>query len=80
MEAKYPDITLGQTICEKLKVIYFSDKSWVESHGAVARKFTELKLIMRKFYADKQDIDILKELIKYDTMDIEDIFNLQSST
>jgi len=75
MEAKYPEITLGATICEKLKIIYFHNKSWQECHGDVSKKFSDLKQRMRKFYTDKTDLEILKELIKYDTMDIEEIFN-----
>lgn len=75
MEAKYPEINLGATICEKLKQIYFSDKPWIDCHKDVATKFTEMKRMMRKFYTDKTDREILKELIKYDTMDIEEIFN-----
>jgi predicted nuclease of restriction endonuclease-like RecB superfamily len=76
MEAKYPIITLGATVCEKLRDIYFSDKHWSECYKDVAQKFTFLKQIMRRFYTDKTDIDILKELIKYSNDDIVDIFNI----
>lgn len=76
MEAKYLEITLGQAICEKLRAIYFSNISWPDCYKDVASKFTELKQRMRKFYTDKHDLDILKELIKYDTMDIEEVFNM----
>ncbi len=79
MEAKYPEINLGAEICEKLKIIYFSNIAWPECYKDISIKFTELKKIMRKFYTEKSDLDILKELIKYDTMDIEDVFNLSST-
>lgn len=79
MEAKYSEITLGATICEKLKDIYFPDKKWPDCHNDIVTKFGELKRIMRKFYTDKSDLDILKELIKYDNKDIEDIFNTSST-
>ena len=70
-----PEITLGEGICAKLKVIYFSDKAWIDCYKQVAEKFTVMKNIMRKFYTEKTDTEILKELIKYDTTDIEDIFS-----
>jgi DNA topoisomerase IB len=77
MEAKYSEITLGSTICEKLKAIYHSDDSWIDCHNQVAAKFSNLKRIMRKFYTDKDDLDILKELIRYENKDIEDIFDTE---
>jgi hypothetical protein len=76
MEAKFPEITLGQKICEKLKAIYFSDIPCAECHKDVSVKFSDLKQRMRKFYTDKTDLDILRELIRYGTTDIEEIFNM----
>jgi hypothetical protein len=70
------EIALGARVCEKLKDIYFSDKEWPECHNQIVEKFGEIKKRMRKFYTDKSDLDILRELIKYDTLDIEEIFTM----
>jgi hypothetical protein len=73
-------VALGEKVCERLKDIYFSDQSWQVCYKEVAVKFTELKRIMRKFYTDKSDMDILKEVASYDTMDIQEIFDSECST
>jgi len=39
MEAKYPEIVLGEALCIKIKNIYFDDKKWVDCHNEVAAKF-----------------------------------------
>lgn len=74
MEAKYAEINLGATVCEKIKEIYFKDQAWIGCYKNIVLKFTQLKEIMRKFYTDKTDKEILQELIKYNNKDIEDIF------
>jgi hypothetical protein len=74
MEAKYPEITLGEPVCSKLKDIYFKDIPWSQCHRQVASKFTALKEIITKFYADRTRIDALKELILYSDKDIMDVF------
>ena len=55
--------------------MYFNDNSWFECHSKVSLKFTELKRIMRKFYTDKCDEDILKELLRYSPSDIGDVLS-----
>ena len=42
----------------------------------VAKQFTELKSIARKFYCDKDELGILKELEKYSENDIKEMINL----
>lgn len=66
-------MTLGETACEKLKTTYFNDDPWQECYKLVAQKFTLLKDIMRKFYADKTYIEILIALQKYSCDDIADV-------
>jgi hypothetical protein len=79
MEAKYQEIVLGERVCEKLKDIYFKDIPWVECHKQVADKLTHLKRIAKRFYVDKDRVEILKELVKYSEQDIVDAFNTISS-
>jgi hypothetical protein len=74
MEAKYPEILLGATICQKLKELYHPNEPWHACHNKVALRLTELKKIMRKFYADKNDKELLSELVKYNQDDLRDVF------
>jgi hypothetical protein len=73
-EAKFEEITLGEAVCITLRNIYHTDTPWPACYQQVADKFTELKKIMRKFYADKSDLEILKELVRYSQDDIKDAF------
>ena len=68
------EIMLGSPICQKLKMIYHVQSEWNECYKEVAQKFTSLKQIMRKFYIDKTDIELLQELNKYSLEDLKDIF------
>jgi len=77
VEAKYPEITLGESICEKLKIIFFPDKRWQQCYKDVAIKFTALKEIAKKFYTDKDILAILIELNKYSTQDIQEAFHME---
>lgn len=74
-EAKLHEIILGETVCEKLKALYFEKTPWQDCYKAVARKFSELKVIARKFYVDKTELEMLKELSRYTAKDIEDAFD-----
>jgi hypothetical protein len=80
MEAKYPLITLSQSVVEKIKIIYFPDKPWPECYKNVAQKFTGLKQKMRKFYTGRTDIEILHELRKYSDDDIKEAFSVMEDT
>lgn len=62
-------------MCEKLKNIYFNDIHWSDCYKNVAVKFTELKEKARKFYVEKQEIEILKELCKYNEQDLIDMMS-----
>lgn len=75
MEAKYPEITLGETVCRKLKDIYFKDQAWPDCYKEVAEKFTELRHIVKKFYGYETTLEICKELIKYSDEDIIEAFS-----
>ena len=72
MEAKLTEIILGEAVCEKLKAIYHPNETWIACHVSVSRKFSELKKIMRKFYSDKNEHEMLIELNKYNKEDIEE--------
>lgn len=72
MEAKYPEITLGEPVCEKLKDIFYPDKHWSSCVYAVANKFSALKVIARKFYTGKTELEMLRELSRYTKEDIID--------
>jgi hypothetical protein len=74
MEAIYPEIILGSTISEKLKAIYHTDTHWSECYQEVAKMFSGLKTGARKFYSDKSELDILKELTRYSQDDIKEMY------
>jgi predicted nuclease of restriction endonuclease-like RecB superfamily len=63
-------VNLGANVCNSLKQIYFPDQPWQACYRDVAQKFTCLKQIMRKFYSDKSEIDMLKELQRYSPEDL----------
>ena len=64
---------LGAPICIKLKNIYFSEIKWPDCYKEVANKFTQIKRIARKLYADKEELAMLKELARYSQDDIKDM-------
>ncbi len=69
-------IELGARVCKKLKDIYFNEKSWVDCHHEVAKRFTNLKQIAKKFYGDKEELEVLHELAKYTDDGIRDAFEI----
>jgi hypothetical protein len=79
MEAKEPEITLGEPICEKIKQLYYNDRPWIECYKDVAKIFTELKRRAHLFYVDKNRVEVLKELSKYCHQDIKDVFHIEQS-
>lgn len=68
-------VTFGETVCEKLKIIYFEKQSWKECHQEVVDKFTQLKKIARKFYVGKSELEMLQELSRFSFQDLEDAFD-----
>jgi len=75
MDAKYEEIMLGVPICIKLRDIYFRDVPWADCYKQVSERFSALKSVALKFYADKTGIEVLKELILYNHQDIMDVFD-----
>lgn len=73
MEAKIPEVILGETVCVKLKSIYHANEPWPDCHQAIADKFSSLKVIVRPFYPTSE-LDMLKELSKYTENDIIEAF------
>ncbi len=70
-------INLGAPICQKLKDIFFPNETWFKSYKEVSKKFTELKVLARKFFSGKSDVEILQELGKYSTEDLMELMNLK---
>jgi hypothetical protein len=78
-EAKYPEVTLSEYICSKIKNIYFADKIWPECYRQVANKFTEFKVIVRKFYGGytrDDNIELLKRVRHFAENDIKEAFEM----
>ncbi len=78
MEAKYPEITLGETICRKIKDIYFPGVRWPDCYQDVAGKFTLFKNILRKIYPEKDILEILTSVQRFDTLDIQEVFSMEA--
>jgi hypothetical protein len=74
MDAKFQEIILGEMVCEKLKIIYHSDISWVQAVNLVAAKFSSLKTISRTFYVGMSEVEMLNTISKYSNGDIMDAF------
>lgn len=70
---------LGANLCKKIKHIYFNDKTWVDAHEDVAKKFTMLKRIMRHIYPDHHINEILNQLNNFNANDLDDVFASESS-
>lgn len=72
MDAKYPEITLGESVCEKIRTIYFNGSHWTDCHKEVAKLYNQIKNSARSFYTDKSEYEILVELNRYSFEDIKD--------
>lgn len=59
-------------VCEKLKTIYYPHKPWIECYKDVATKFTALKKVIRKYYPDQPDVEVVRNLNKYSVEDIKE--------
>lgn len=66
------EIMLGENVCVKIKNIYFKELPWANCYKDVAHKFSMLKSVACKFYPEKNKIDILLEICKYNEQDIID--------
>ncbi len=74
MEAKLHEITLAAGICERIRQIYHPNEQWGECHGDITRRLNQFLGIARKFYCDKTELEMLKELARYSTDDIKEAF------
>ncbi len=79
-EAKFPEITFGESVCEKLKNVYFIERKWPDCYKDVGRKFTELKSIAREFYAGQDELAVLRELAKYSEQDLKEMLEINTRT
>jgi hypothetical protein len=80
-----PEITLGEQICIKIKNIYYRDICWSKCYRDVSNKFDQLKRVARKFYsvehktarfyANKEELEMLKKLSRYSEEAIKDAFD-----
>lgn len=77
MESAHHEIALGTPICEKLYEIYFYESKWPDCYRDVARKYSDLKSIAKKFYVGKDRYWIAKELIGYTNQDIIEAFKME---
>jgi len=75
MEAKHPEITLGEPICQKLREIYYPEFAWIDCYKLIAIRFSKLKNIAKNFYCDKNERYILSELTRYSEQDIKDVLD-----
>jgi hypothetical protein len=73
---RYTAIELGSTICSKLKQIYHPNEKWADCYKKVGALLTIMKKNARKFYIDKTDEEILKDLNKYTNDDIVELLTM----
>ena len=70
MDAIYPEINLGESICRRIKQAYYPHVAWPECYQQVAKDFTELKKIARKFFSTEDEQGMLKQLTRFQEEDI----------
>lgn len=74
MEAKYEEITVGETVCKRLKAIWHEPAKWEDCYQQVGTRLATLKFILRKFYCTESNVEVLQKAIKYTDQDIMDVF------
>lgn len=74
MDAKYPELNLEEPICRKIKNIYYSEITWSHCYKDVSIKFSQLKTIAKKFWPDKNSLELVQELYKFSEKDIKEAF------
>lgn len=72
------EINLGVDVCKKLKDIYFADSSWNDCHQKVSQKFTVFKKILRKFYSESNNVELLKRIKLFDTLSFQEVFEMET--
>lgn len=61
-------------MCVKLKDIYFRDVPWAVCYRDVAAKLSQLKTVLKNFYAEKTTVEVMKELLLYNNQGIIEVF------
>lgn len=79
-EAKYEEITLGETICKIIKEVFYKDIPWPSCYRQVADKFTIFKKILREFHNEKDNVKILKQVQHFKEKDVMEVFDLEKET
>ena len=77
---KYTAIELGSPICSKLKQIYYPNHKWADCYKQVGSLFNTIKKNARKFYVDKTDDEISKDLIKYTNDNLIELLVMENAT
>jgi hypothetical protein len=70
------EINLGAVVCNNLKIIFHQNEAWPECWKEVAKKFTELKIIMKNILPEKNSFEIVQELSKYSVEDLKDVLDV----
>lgn len=78
MDAVTIQINLGAVICEKLRNLFFTREPWAKCTDKVSKKFTELKINARLFFTTLDEIEMLREVSKYNEQDLLDFFHTKT--
>ena len=80
MQPKYPEITVGELIINKLKDHFFKGDPWTPKLGAeLSKRMTFFKHKTRIFYPELDEIGFLHKIAGYSQKDIADIFENYSA-
>jgi len=77
VECKTAEITLGASICEKIKHIYYPVPWSMEVAREVAAKLTKVKAAAKLYFPEASEVDRLREVFKFSTDDIKDILDAE---
>ncbi len=70
MEAKYPETTLGEIPCNKIKQIFYPERAWdAKLADEIAVKFSNIKKMVKLSWPDKTVIEVLQWILKFDDDD-----------
>jgi hypothetical protein len=70
INSAYPEINFGANVCSILKIM-FPDLSW----QAIRLKFEEVKRKTRKYYPEHKELDFLRELSKYSSVELNEVWS-----
>ena len=75
MTAKYNEITLGESTCAKIKLLYFELEPWSPLVAdKVGKVFKELKSKVREL-TGMDELKVLEALVNFSLDDIRDVLN-----